>query len=322
MLSGKKIFMLPEKGNLYKANLHCHSTISDGKFTPEQLKKMYMEKGYHAIAYTDHQVSVPHTELTDENFVALTGVEIAFGIKKATSVHICGIARNPEAELKIPNEIMDDMEKINGGIRQLNSSDYITTLNHPRWSGMSANDIMNIGNVANIEVVNGYELIQDGYGDSSACYEFELRRGRKVSPLATDDSHTMSAPGDAGYEYFQGFTVLKAPELTYQALIEALDTGAFYASTGPEFRNLWIDDGVLHVECSPVRGVYVHGKLYSHRAAVVENDDCIEVIDIPIADTFAESDYLFVQIVDSNGKRAWSAPCWLKQDEKGDALDV
>ena len=138
MLLGKKTYLLPETGNLYKANLHCHSTVSDGKFSPEELKKMYMERGYHAIAYTDHQVCVPHPELTDENFVALTGLEIAFGIKKATSVHICGIARNPTAELKIPNEIMDDIEKINAGIKRLNESDYITTLNHPRWSGMSA----------------------------------------------------------------------------------------------------------------------------------------------------------------------------------------
>ncbi len=319
MSSSKKMWLLPENGNLYKANLHCHSTISDGKFKPEELKKMYMEKGYHAIAYTDHQVCVPHPELTDENFVALTGLEIAFGIRKATSVHVCGIARNPMAELEILNEPMDDMEKINAGIARLNESNYITTLNHPRWSGMSASDIAAIGNVANMEVLNGYELIQDGYGDSSACYEFELRRGRKVRPLATDDSHTMSLPGAPGYEYFQGFTVLKAPELSYQALINALDAGAFFASTGPMFKNLWLDNGVLHVECSPVCGVYVHGQLYSHRATVLEGSDCIEVVDIPVGDVFANSDYLFVQIVDTKGKRAWSSPCWLKSDvERGD----
>ena len=307
-MNNGKIFLLPEKGNLYKANLHCHSTVSDGKFTPEQLKKMYMEHGYHAIAYTDHQVCVPHQELTDESFVALTGVEIAFGIRKATSVHVCGIARNPMAELEIPNEIMDDMDKINAGIKRLNEADYITTLNHPRWSGMSAKAITEIGDVANIEVVNGFEMVQDGYGDSSACFELELRRGRKVRPLATDDSHTMSAPDTAGYEYFQGFTVLKAPELTYNALIDAIDNGSFYASTGPMIHNMWIDNGTLHIECSPVCGVYVHGKLYSHRAAVVEGADCIECVDIPIAETFANSDYFFVQIVDTNGRRAWSVP--------------
>jgi len=39
-------YLLPESGNFYKANLHCHSTLSDGNLTREQLKKAYMDKGY------------------------------------------------------------------------------------------------------------------------------------------------------------------------------------------------------------------------------------------------------------------------------------
>ncbi len=298
--------LLPESGNLYKANLHCHSTISDGAYSPEELKKMYMEKGYHAIAYTDHKVCVPHTELTDENFVALTGFEIAFGIRKATSVHMNGIARNPMTEFFVDNEDMDDVEKMNAGIKLLNDNDFISTLNHPRWSGILMKNIEKLGDVANIEVVNGFELIRDGYGDSSTVFEMELRRGRKVRPFATDDSHKADK-----LEYFQGFTVIKAAELSYDALVEGLDAGNFFASTGPMFQNLWLDGNILHVECSPVCGVYVHGQYYSHRAAEIAGEDTIQVVDIDLGDTFANSDYLFVQIVDKQGKRAWSCPLWL-----------
>ena len=38
-----KKYLLPEKGNFYKANLHTHSTISDGKLTPEAVKEAYKE---------------------------------------------------------------------------------------------------------------------------------------------------------------------------------------------------------------------------------------------------------------------------------------
>ena len=31
----KRIDILPQSGNLYKVNLHTHSTLSDGNFTPE-----------------------------------------------------------------------------------------------------------------------------------------------------------------------------------------------------------------------------------------------------------------------------------------------
>ena len=30
----------------YKANLHCHSVLSDGHCTPEELKAMYKAHGY------------------------------------------------------------------------------------------------------------------------------------------------------------------------------------------------------------------------------------------------------------------------------------
>ena len=36
-----KKYLLPKCGNDYKANLHCHSTISDGKLTPEEIKEAY-----------------------------------------------------------------------------------------------------------------------------------------------------------------------------------------------------------------------------------------------------------------------------------------
>ncbi|MBQ9783942.1 MAG: hypothetical protein IJW29_00400 [Clostridia bacterium] len=38
--------LLPRKGQQYELNLHAHSTVSDGNFSPAQLKNMYMEEGY------------------------------------------------------------------------------------------------------------------------------------------------------------------------------------------------------------------------------------------------------------------------------------
>ena len=71
-----KKFLLPESGNYYKANLHSHSTVSDGARTPEELKALYKSKGYSIVAYTDHNVLITHLELTDETFLALSGTEL------------------------------------------------------------------------------------------------------------------------------------------------------------------------------------------------------------------------------------------------------
>lgn len=307
-----RTYLLPPEGSLYKANLHCHTTVSDGAFSPAQIKAFYQSRGYHAVAFTDHQICIPHPELTGEDFLALTGIEIAYGIRKNTSIHVCGIARDPAARLEHPNNPMDDIDLLNEGIQRLNRLNFITTLNHPRWSGISAADIAAIQGFANMEVVNGYEMMLDGYGDSSACYEAELRAGRRIRPLATDDSHHAIPSGDPGYEFFRGFTVLKAPALTYSHLIDALDMGNFYASTGPIIENLWLEDGILHLECSPVRGVYVHGNLYRHRLSHVNAHDSITCLDLDVRDLLADSSYLFLKVMNTRGESAWASPLWLR----------
>ena len=62
------IELLPRSGNFYKVNLHTHSTLSDGNFTPLELKDLYLSNGYDAIAFTDHRKCIPHLDLTDEKF--------------------------------------------------------------------------------------------------------------------------------------------------------------------------------------------------------------------------------------------------------------
>ena len=71
-----KKYLLPENGSFYKANLHCHTTISDGRMTPEEVKNAYKEQGYSIVAYTDHDVFIPHPELCEDGFLALNGFEV------------------------------------------------------------------------------------------------------------------------------------------------------------------------------------------------------------------------------------------------------
>ena len=96
-----KKYLLPKDGNFYKANLHCHSTVSDGKWTVEEIKKNYMEQGYSIVAYTDHDVLIPHPELNDDKFLALNGLEFGIGEgvksgKISRTCHFCAIALEPD----------------------------------------------------------------------------------------------------------------------------------------------------------------------------------------------------------------------------------
>ena len=306
---------MPEKGNLYKINMHAHSKISDGGFTPEELKKLYMAEGYSAVAFTDHRKCVPHPELTDENFVALTGTELDFNPQGEDDygnkvVHINAIARDSGLSFEKKSMALD-FDIINDTIKELNDMNCIVTVNHPVFSNMSTEDLFRIKGAYGMEVVNGVSVGFNNYSDDSAFYEYYLRGGGKAVPIGSDDCHGGRFPdGTPFVDYFQGFTVVKAPELTYDALINGMDNNHLFASTGPMFENLWIEGDMLHVQCSAVSGVYVHTKYVSYKASDIENSDCLTDVAIDISKLRAISPYIWVQLRDTKGKKAWAMPYW------------
>ena len=101
-------YLLPETGSFYKANLHCHTNISDGKFTPEEVKETYKKAGYSIIAFTDHEVFIPHPELRDEDFLPLNAVEmdlteripVGSNSRDKSTCHLCMIAKDEKTEIQ------------------------------------------------------------------------------------------------------------------------------------------------------------------------------------------------------------------------------
>lgn len=68
--------LLPSEGQFYKANLHAHTTLSDGHLMAQQLKDAYKAASYAVVAYTDHRRYVHHTELDDADFLAIAAYEV------------------------------------------------------------------------------------------------------------------------------------------------------------------------------------------------------------------------------------------------------
>jgi len=76
------------------ADLHCHSTVSDGTLSPEELAARAHERGVHLWALTDHdEIGGQHRALraaTAQGLDYLTGTEISVTFAGET-VHIVGL---------------------------------------------------------------------------------------------------------------------------------------------------------------------------------------------------------------------------------------
>ena len=65
------MYLISPNKKQYKANLHCHSVLSDGKKTPEELVAMYKAHGYSVLAITDHERPHQHQQMNTEDFLLL-----------------------------------------------------------------------------------------------------------------------------------------------------------------------------------------------------------------------------------------------------------
>lgn len=75
------------------ANLHMHTTHSDGVYTPSEIVKVAKEEGYRAVAITDHDAATGYPELKkaceEEGMECIFGVEFSVWYKDS-GCHIVG----------------------------------------------------------------------------------------------------------------------------------------------------------------------------------------------------------------------------------------
>ncbi len=171
---------------------------------------------------------------------------------------------------------------------------------HPQWSGLTLDDARSIASAHAVEVYNHGCAMGCDRSDGFVTLDLLLSEGRHLNLIATDDAH-FTEP-----DHFGGWVMVKALENTPEALLAALKDGAFYASQGPELRNITVTDKRIVIEASAVSSVIVQGKGTAARAVHGQSMTSAELS----LDRFANSDWLRVSVIDRAGKRAWSNPIW------------
>jgi hypothetical protein len=176
---------------------------------------------------------------------------------------------------------------------------YFVTYNHPVWSRETYNDYCAFENMHAMEICN-YGCIVEGYDDDNPrVYDDMLGSGKRIYCIATDDNHCRRPIDDPKFDAFGGFTMIKAPSLTYTAVTSALKNGDCYASQAPTINELYVENGRLHIECSRVREVIY--RTVDRRAERRMSPSGITSADFNIS---AKSTYFRIEIVDFDGYRA------------------
>ena len=289
----------PEEGVWLKGNIHSHSSVSDGLFTPKELAELYASHGYAFLSMTDHNVLVAHSELPEEEIILLTGLEhdIEYSADKCT--HVVGNSAAGKNTTDYLCKRYSSRELTDQQLVDLMRGDgQFVSLAHPVWSRMEVEEILGLENIHAIEVFNnGTEHLCHG-GNAEVWWDMLLRRGKKVFATAVDDVHVAD-------DLFGGWVWVKAADRSREAIMEALFNGAFYASTGPVIHDFGVEDGQAYVSCSDCREI--HFVTYPPRgnSFFAEEGACLKAGAHTLTGREA---YVRVVCVDSQGRWAWSNP--------------
>lgn len=329
-------YLLPQKGNIYKANLHAHSTVSDGHFTPEELKSLYKNKGYNILAYTDHELLVDHSDLNDDEFLAITSMEYAF-IEKADyltsrTIEFNFFAKDPHNVSQVcfnPENVFhgevwraecaktvgdtfereyttESMQKV---IDEAKANGFLVSLNHPSYSMESPEFFGKLNGLFAIEIYNHISMVGAGIFDyNPGMYDEMLRKGKRLYCIAADDCHGGLPDESPKCDRYGGFVMIKASELKYESIISALEAGDFYASMGPEIKELYIEDDFVHIECSPSKYIALNSN--SRKFTDIEIAPEGEYITQATFKAATADAYMRFDIMDENGKHANTRAYW------------
>jgi len=282
------------RGSWFKGNLHSHTTESDGKLTKQDVVEFYRSKDYHFLCLTDHEKVSDPAELSKDGFLVFTGVETS---PQQSRHHLVGIGLHelgPFPKQETPQGTVDKLRSMGG----------LVFVAHPYWSALTDNDMRSLNDVIGIELYNTGCEVEIGRGFSTVHWDNLLASGMPLTGFAVDDAHryTDDAPG--------GWVCVRAPRLSEKSILSSIAKGYFYASTGPEIRNIRIEEDLIRVETSPVDTITFHSRgprgnsvhrigegMLTHAAYRFKPEHC----------------YVRIECLDGGGRKAWSNPIYTDQ---------
>ena len=327
-----KRVLIDKEAKFYKANLHTHSTFSDGKLTPEELKAEYKKRGYSILAISDHEHLIDFSYLDDEDFLTITSCELAIKEFPEQSTlknynmrvtHLNVYAKDQHNTVTpCYSSVADHFWKedfkhlikhngeytrvyspdgVNDIIAKCNDQGFLVAYNHPTWSLETAEDYIHYSGLFAGEIYNHGCAIQSGINDEGALDNF-WRAGKPLLCLCGDDAHEV-LPADENSDAFGGFIMLSANSLCYKDVMHALEGGDFYASSGPKIYSLIVENDVAKIEFSPSASAHLitSGRRTDRKTA--KQNETISYAEFPLM----ESDgYFRITVVDKSGKKAYT----------------
>lgn len=315
VLDAQVRFVVPDVAGTrwWKGNTHTHTNLSDGDTSPDSVARWYKRNGYSFLVLSDHNVFTDPAELwhlVDSSFLLIAGEELTTSFA-SKPVHVNG--------LNIPHLLTPEKDSTLLGTIQRNvdlvrSVEGVPHINHPNFRWAFDHDVLrHVKNDRLVEIYNGHPDVHNHGGGGKvsmeAIWDTLLTSGMRMYGIAVDDAHHFkgefsrrrSNPG-------RGWIAIRARRLQAKELMERLEAGDFYASTGVELADVRIEPDRMTVAVAPYRDVRYTIEFIGSGGIVLDTQAG------PVATYELRGTELFVRarVSDSSGAHAWVQPVWTR----------
>ena len=298
----------------YKGNIHTHTTESDGDASPERVVSWFRRHGYDFLVLSDHNHrTVLEYKSGRRRFrkpLMIPGEEVSASIKQgAVPVHINGIGISRVIE---PVDAGEVVPTIQANVDAILAAGGIASINHPNGSWAFNHEVISqVTGATMMEVYNGWPGANNdgapGHPGVEQMWDAVLSSGRAIFGVATDDSHNygdftplLANPG-------RGWAMVRAAELSQEAIIDGFASGDFYSSTGVELAALESSEESLSLEIEQIRD-WTYTTTFTGRDGVV----LAEQVGLQAAYSIrGDEGYVRASVRSSQGARAWTQPVFL-----------
>jgi hypothetical protein len=276
-----------------KGNLHTHTTLSDGKATPDEILRMYREDGYDFLAITDHDrfSGPPPDEF--EGMLLLPGQECHVASENGGfDYHVVSLGDTGD----IPR--LDGAQAI---VDEIRARGAMAILCHPRWSFMPYELFDQVEGCTAFEVYNGTCEKAVGRGFSNEYWDrYMTAFKRPLWAVAVDDTHRPER------DFAMGWTFVNA-EKTAAGIFDALQRGDAYSSTGPRVETIRVDDSTITLHTSSAKAV----KFVSTDGRVIASAEG-EHVKVASYQPGGDELYIRAEVHGHDGRIAWTNPFFIE----------
>jgi hypothetical protein len=203
----------------------------------------------------------------DKDFLIMRGLEITDSYN-GKPLHMNATNVKNLIEPRHGNSVAEVLQNnINAVLeqREATGQPIMPHINHPNFGwAISLEDMIALKGERFFEVFNGHPSVNN-YGDSirlsteqmwDAINIAYLERGQPMMyGIATDDSHYYHQFGPQFSNSGRGWVMVEARELNGNAIVEAMEEGKFYASTGVKLSNYRVKEGTISLTIEAEEGV-------------------------------------------------------------------